>query len=391
MKSEALYDVVIVGGALSGISCAETLRTEGFDGSILIICGENHLPYNRPPLSKQVLLGKWEANQTAIFSAEKFGEWSLNILLGKPATALDMYRKCVWVGQEQYFYRKLVIATGVAPRKLQLAEGLEHTFSLRTIEDVTSISEKIETSSSVAVIGAGVLGCEIASACVQLGREVLIVEKSSAPQIPNSGGFIAAKIFDALHKRNVNMQYDVEIDHLTDRGQALTLKLSNGNVFNADMLVVAVGSKPNTEWLEGSGLDLSDGVICSDRGEAAPDIFAIGDVANWADEKGVNGRRRENQTSAIEQGIAVGRYLVTGEVPKQTRSFFWSEILGNKILIIGILHPDRDRLRMLQGNLEDDKFIIATEVDGRFSGILSWNMPKEFREARKLVEVEKNG
>jgi len=83
--------------------------------------------------------------------------------------------------------------------------------------------------------------------------------------------------------------------------------------------------------------------------------------------------------------------LVTGEVPKQTRSFFWSEILGNKILMIGTLHPDRDRLRMLQGNLEDDKFIIATEVDGRFSGILSWNMLKEFREARKLMGVEKNG
>lgn len=386
LVSSAKYDVVIVGGSLAAITCAEALRGEGFEGTILVISGENHLPYNRPPLSKQVLLGKWDVSQTAIHSKDKFEELSIEFLLGRKASELNLESKTVKVQSDTFSYSKLVIATGVSPRELNLTQGYERVHSLRTIDDVIAIRHHLESSKRVAMIGAGVLGCEISSALSQMGHEVSLIERLSAPQIPNSGGHLAEKIIQEFIAHGVDLNFGTNVQKVLEEISGFLIELDNRKSLAADIVIVSIGSVPNTRWLQGSGIDVSDGVLCDANGQAGPDVFAIGDVARWVLKSDLPSRRRENQTSAIDQALAVAKYIARGEISPLAQSFFWSEIFGKKILILGHLDPDPDSYRLVQGDLEGDKFIIATEVRGSYTGVLSWNMPREFREARSLIE-----
>ena len=176
---------------------------------------------------------------------------------------------------------------------------------------------------------------------------------------------------------------------INEADNKVEIQLADGEVISVELLVLAIGSINNTEWLAESGLDISNGVLCDDKGEAAADIFAVGDVARWFDKRSGAAIKRENQSSAIEQSLAVGKYIATGTESVISRSFFWSEIFGQRITLVGYLDPKLD-FQILHGSLADNSFVGATFADGSMTGLLGWNMSKEFRQERKKMEETVN-
>jgi NADPH-dependent 2,4-dienoyl-CoA reductase/sulfur reductase-like enzyme len=257
---------------------------------------------------------------------------------------------------------------------------------LRTVKDAASIRKKMMEAKSAGVIGAGVLGCEMASAFHAIGLEVVVIEKFSNPQIPHTSGLISDLIREEFRRNNLSLVCDVEVEEIDLNGAQKRIHLSNGDAVEVDLLVAAIGSIPNTEWLQGSSVNIENGVRCDQLGRVNSDIYAIGDVARWYDPVLNRSVRRENQSSAIDQALIVAKHIATGIETKLAESFFWSEILGQKILLLGELELGQGKeLRVLAGNFPGEKFIIGTEQNGRFSGILSWNMAREFREFRKSL------
>ena len=381
--------VVIAGGSLAAFTSAEALRAEGFAGRIQIFSGEDCLPYNRPPLSKQVLLGTWDASKCFITTPERIQDLNIEFHSGAKVTGLRSREKKILIGDTEHDFDKLIIATGVRARKIDMSENIKKVITVRNLEDTLNLKEQLAKVTHVGVIGSGVLGCEIASAISDLGKKVTILDQISLPNLPMSGGHISEKIKELFIENNVEMRLGVGVKAINEIGDKVEIQLNDGESIEVELLVLAIGSVNNTEWLAESGLDISNGVLCDDKGEAATDIFAVGDVARWLDKRSGAAIKRENQSSAIEQGLAVGKYIATGIESVISRSFFWSEIFGQRITLVGHLDPKLD-FQILHGSLADNSFVGATFADGSMTGLLGWNMSKEFRQERKKMEETVN-
>jgi NADPH-dependent 2,4-dienoyl-CoA reductase/sulfur reductase-like enzyme len=383
-------EVIIAGGSLSGVTAAESLRNSGFAGRIQIFSDEKSLPYNRPPLSKQVLLGKWSGSECFFSTEERFKNLDIEFYSGKKVDSISVDLKEIYIDEIKYEYQNLIIATGVRARQLPKTEQMRRVFNLRTLNDVLAIKEILSKVTRIGVIGSGVLGCEIASAISSLGKQVTILDQIDLPTLPMTGGHISVKIQELFLKNKIQMLMNRQVKEISEDSSQITIVLNDGSELKVELVIVAIGSIANTEWLSGSGLDISNGVLCDSKGEAGDGIFAVGDVARWWSKSTNSALKRENQSSAIEQGVAVGNFIATGEESDMALPFFWSEIFGTKITITGALEPDQN-LEILHGDFLGDSFVGATFKDSIITGILGWNMPKEFREVRKKLEENKNG
>jgi NADPH-dependent 2,4-dienoyl-CoA reductase/sulfur reductase-like enzyme len=381
--------VVIAGGSLAAFTSAEALRAEGFAGRIQIFSGEDCLPYNRPPLSKQVLLGTWDATKCFITTEERLQDLNIDFHSGAKVTGLRSHEKKIIVGDTEHDFDKLIIATGVRARKIDKSEKMKKVITVRNLEDTLNLKEQLAQVTHVGVIGSGVLGCEIASAISASGKKVTILDQILAPNLPMSGGHISEKIKELFIENSVEMRLGVGVKAINEIGDKVEIQLIDDEVISVELLVLAIGSVNNTEWLTESGLDISNGVLCDSKGEAATDIFAVGDVARWWDKRNQAAVKRENQSSAIEQGLAVGKYIATGAESVISRSFFWSEIFGQRITLVGHLDPKLD-FQVLHGSIANNSFVGATFADGSMTGLLGWNMSKEFRQERKKMEETVN-
>ena len=381
--------VVIAGGSLAGFTAAEALRAEGFTGRIQIFSGEDCLPYNRPPLSKQVLLGTWEPTKCFITTQERIQDLKIEFHSGAKVTGLCSHEKKILVGDKEHDFDKLIIATGVRARKIDKSESIKKVITVRNLEDALNLKEQLSNVTHVGVIGSGVLGCEIASAASNSGKTVIILDQILLPNLPMSGGHISEKIKELFAENKVDMRLGVGVKAINEIGDKVEIQLNDGESIQVELLVLAIGSINNTEWLAESGLDISNGVLCDSNGEAAADIFAVGDVARWFDKRSGAAIKRENQSSAIEQGLAVGKYIATGAESVISRSFFWSEIFGQRITLVGYLDPKLE-FQILHGSLANNSFVGATFADGSMTGLLGWNMSKEFRQERKKMEETVN-
>ena len=378
--------LIIVGASLAGLTCAQSLRAEGYTKKITLIGAEKHLPYNRPPLSKQVLSGKWQGSQTAIDSSEKFAELALEFSLGEIAIGLDVSSKEVKTNTRTLPFEDLIIATGASVRRLASTENMNRVHVLRTLDDSLGLRDALTEVKSAVVIGAGVLGSEVISALSDFGIKATVIDRMPAPQLPLTGGHFASRVNDLFLEHDVLTKYGVEIIAVREDESGITFELSDGSSVTGDIAVVAIGCIPNVEWLANSGLDITNGILCDSNGVAAPHIYAAGDVARWNYPITKKAMRLENQTSAIEQGLAVGIFIVTGESSPTTHPFFWSEIYGNKILMLGSLEAGVP-LTIVHGSPSDNRFVAATISNGTTTGIVGWNMPREFRQSRSMMEA----
>jgi 3-phenylpropionate/trans-cinnamate dioxygenase ferredoxin reductase subunit len=374
--------VVIVGASAAGSTTAQTLRREGFGGAVTLLGDEPHLPYDRPPLSKQVLLGTWAPDRTTFGPSTAYSEQGIDLKLNARAERLDLAARTVDLATgEQVRYDRLVIATGVQPVRLAQGHELQGVHVLRTLDDALALRDALLQATSVVVVGAGFLGSETAAAARQLGCEVTLVDTAPSPMALQLGAELGWMIAELHACNGVRVVGGSKVTRLHGTSSVEAVELADGTTLKADVVLVAVGSEPATGWLEGSGLPCDDGVLC----DQAPDnVHAAGDVARWRSERFDRQLRLEHRFNATEQAVAVARRIVGKDRPFDPVPYFWTDQYDARIQVYGVIPPDA-RLVVTQGDPAGRKFVAHYLSGGRLSAVLGWNMPRETREARSLL------
>ncbi|MCX4913412.1 NAD(P)/FAD-dependent oxidoreductase [Streptomyces sp. NBC_00687] len=381
--------VTVVGASLSGLYAARELRAQGFDGRLVIVGAEPHLPYDRPPLSKDFLTGHAGEDQLALTDAEESAQLDAAWLLGVGARGLDTRGRAVVLGDGRTVPTDgVVVATGASARRLP-GDCLPGVHTLRTLDDARALRAELTAGPRrVVVVGGGFVGAETASSCTALGHDVTVVEVAPLPLVPQLGPEMAA-VCAALHRRaGTRLVTGAAVAGFRAGGAApgavTGVELRDGRVLPADVVIVGIGAVPNTGWLADSGLHLQDGVVC-DAGcaTALPNVVAVGDVAR------VGGIRAEHWTSATEQPRAAVASLLAGRTVESARPlpYFWSDQYGARIQFAGRRHP-ADTVRIVEGDLDDgaptaDGVLALYERGDRTTAVLSVNRPRPFLRVRR--------
>jgi 3-phenylpropionate/trans-cinnamate dioxygenase ferredoxin reductase subunit len=379
--------VAIVGTSLAGLRAAETFRREGFDGRIVAIGAEPHLPYDRPPLSKELLRGDWEPDQV-VLRKQGVDDLDLEWRLDTRAVALDAaVREIALHDGERIAFDGLVIATGATPRRLANQPHLTGLFTLRTLDDALGIRAMLDARPKVVVIGAGFIGAEIAATCRSRGLDVTVLEMLPQPMVRGLGPELGA-VLAAIHRdHGVDLRTSVVVDTIEDDGAGSVrgVRLGDGSVVAADVVVVGVGVVPETDWLKGSGLAIDNGVVCDETCSAAPGIVAAGDVARWPNALFDGERMRlEHWTNATEQGVHAARRLLGHEDPFAPVPFVWSDQYDRKIQTVGRVTADAD-VHIAHGTLAERQFVALFGGGGRLVGALGFNRPRLVMQYRRII------
>lgn len=373
--------MLVVGASIAGVTLAEALRTEGFEGGITIIGDEPYLPYVRPPLSKQVLIGEWDQANVEILSEHQFLDKKISIHLNQRAVAVDLARKVVSTQRDEFTFDVLVIATGSKARILDEYKSLR---TFRTLDDALELRAALSRGIHLGIVGAGVLGSEIATAAIKLGSRVTLMGKPKEITFGAIGTQLSGMLEPLHRKHGVEMRLGLDIEEIIERGDNTQMRFESGESIDFDLAIAVVGTKPCVDWLEGSGLDLTSGVVCDSNGQAHEDVFAIGDAAAWPNPFDGSPLRIEHQSGAIEQAVAVARYLVTDEKSGTPTPIFWSDIHDVQIRAAGWFSGGG--LEVLESGSDTDTLLVSKR-NGLVQGVISWNASNStFRQARKLIE-----
>ncbi|MET0910150.1 MAG: NAD(P)/FAD-dependent oxidoreductase, partial [Ilumatobacteraceae bacterium] len=338
MTQRSLEHVVVVGASLAGLRAVETLRTDGFTGRVTMIGAETHLPYDRPPLSKKLLAGDWDAERITLRPAAAIDELGLDVRLGVPASGLDLDDRAITLGDDTVVpFDGLIIATGSGTRRLPGQELVATVHELRTLDDALALRAVIaDGTARVAVVGAGFIGLEVAATARAKGCPVTVLEGAPAPLIRGLGPAMGTAATAALVAEGIDIRCDVVVAALSDEG----VHLADGSIVPADAIVVGIGVAPATAWLDDSGLELRDGIVCDATLAAAPGVYAAGDVARWPNALFGEEMRVEHWTNAAEQGALAARNLLAvaaGGVAEAYSPvpFFWSDQGRHRIQFLG--------------------------------------------------------
>ena len=384
--------VVVVGASLAGLSALEALRSEGFEGELIAVGAEPTLPYDRPPLSKQVLQGHWEPEKAALRDQSQYDALGVTWHLGRRATALDVAARTVTLDDgEPLAYDGLVIATGAAPRQLPGGQELAGIHVLRTLEDCLAIRADLETASRLCVVGAGFIGAEVAASARVLGVDVTVLEALPAPLARAFPPELGAACAGLHTDQGVDLRLGVTVAGFEGDGRVTGVRLGDGSVVEADVVVVGVGVVPETGWLESSGLRLDNGVVCDATcATSAPGVVAAGDIARWPNNLFGETMRVEHWSNAVEQGEAAAQRLLAGPgeaVDFAPVPYFWSDQYDTKIQFLGRCCPT-DEVRVVDGSLEERRFVALFGRDGRLVGALAFSRPRLLMAYRKLLAAK---
>jgi NADPH-dependent 2,4-dienoyl-CoA reductase/sulfur reductase-like enzyme len=389
-----LERVIVVGASLAGLRSAETLRSEGYAGEVIVVGAEPHRPYDRPPLSKKLLAGEWEPERIQLRQPDSFDELDVEWRLGVAASGLDLDdRRLDLTDGSSLDFDGCVIATGSMCRRLPEQGRFGHVHELRTLDDATRLrAEIVDGGRHVVVIGAGFIGLEVAATARQLGNDVTVLEGASAPLVRGLGAEMGAAI-GAMHEaRGVSVRCDVRVDRL-DAGGVL---LEGGELIEADVVVVGIGVMPATQWLDDSGLEIRDGVVCDETlrarhldGSPIDGVYAAGDVLRWPNPLFDEEMRVEHWTNAAEQGAQAAKNLLAvaaGDAPEPYAPvpFFWSDQFDIRIQFLGRGHADDDVI-VGAGSIDDGKFLTLYGRNGLLRGALGVNAPRWVMPMRKLL------
>ncbi|CAM5731891.1 NAD(P)/FAD-dependent oxidoreductase OS=Streptomyces alboniger OX=132473 GN=CP975_05090 PE=4 SV=1 [Streptomyces alboniger] len=382
--------LTVVGASLAGLYAARELRAQGFDGRLVIVGDEPHRPYDRPPLSKDFLTGRADEDRLVLADDEETTELGAEWLLGTRARGLDVRGRTVLLDDGRTVSTDgVVIATGASARRLP-GDSLGGVHTLRTLDDARALRDELaDGPRQVVVIGGGFIGAETASSCAALGHTVTVAEAAPLPLVPQLGAEMAS-VCAALHQRGgVDLITGTGVAGLRGTASVTGVELTDGRTLPADVVIVGIGTTPNTGWLAGSTLALHDGVLCDDGcATALPQVVAVGDVAR------VGGTRAEHWTSATEQPRVAVANLLAGRTLDTVRSlpYFWSDQYGARIQFAG-RRQDGDTVRIAEGELTDGApadggFLALYERDGRTTAVLSVDRPRPFMRARRELARE---
>lgn len=386
-----LNRIVVVGAAAAGLTAVETLRAKGYEGGLTLVGDEVHPPYDRPPLSKELLSEGWEPPSAWLRKEDVLAAVDVDLRLGCRATGLDQAARTVSLSTgERLPYDAAIIATGLRPRRLPYGDGLRGVHVLRSLDDAVRLREALAAGPRVAVIGAGFLGAEIAATARGAGLDVTLIDTNAQPLERQVGAGIGELVAGMHRDRGVRLVLGADVVGMAQDGGGGVrgVLLADGTTVDADLVVVAIGSVPAVDWLAGSGLPLGDGVLCDEYCRAAPGVWAAGDVANWPHPMMAGARvRLEQRTNAAQQAMAVVSNLLAGdagEKPYAPVPFGWTHQFGEKIQTIGWCPPDA-RTEIISGSTADREFVAAYHRDGVLVGGLGWNSARGLRQCRLLL------
>jgi NADPH-dependent 2,4-dienoyl-CoA reductase/sulfur reductase-like enzyme len=327
MPAKSTY--VIVGASLAGAKAAETLREQGFDGTVVLIGTEDQLPYERPPLSKGYLLGKDARDKVFVHEAGWYPEHQVDLRLAATVRSIDRSgRRVELAGGEQVPYDRLLITTGASPRRLSIpGADLGGVLYLRTVQDSERLQAALRGGGRVVIAGAGWIGLETAAAAREYGCEVTVVEPESAPLLRSVGPELG-EVFAKLHRSHgVTFRFGEGISELTGSGGAVTAAVTSaGEELPADVVIIAIGVTPNTEIAADAGLEIDNGILVDEALRTSdPDIFAAGDVANAFNPLLGRRIRVEHWANALNGGPAAARSMMGQQVSYDRVPYFFSD------------------------------------------------------------------
>jgi 3-phenylpropionate/trans-cinnamate dioxygenase ferredoxin reductase component len=374
--------IVIVGGGLAAARTAEQLRRSEYAGPITIVSDEDHLPYDRPPLSKEVL--RSETDDVTLKPAEFYDENDITVLLGKAARAVDTANQTVRLSDDTALsYDELVIATGLVPKRIPSFPNIEGIHVLRSFDESLALRQQAAEARHAVVIGAGFIGCEVAASLRGLGVGVVLVEPQPSPLASVLGEQIGSLVARLHRAEGVDVRCGVGVAEVRGTEKAEKVVLSDGTELDADLVVVGIGSHPATGWLEGTGIEIDNGVVCDADGRAsAPHVWAIGDVASWRNTVG-HQVRVEHWSNVADQARALVPAMLGQDVPAAVSvPYFWSDQYDVKIQCLG--EPEAGDIVHV---VEDDgrKFLAFYERDGVVAGVVGGGMPGKVMKSRAKI------
>ncbi|GAB3003402.1 FAD-dependent oxidoreductase [Amycolatopsis acidiphila] len=385
MNDVAPGHVVVVGASLAGLRACESARREGFTGKLTLVGAEEHLPYDRPPLSKAFLQDDPMPEVPRLPAASTLADaLEVDLRLGRPATGLDVEGHRLLIGETEVSYDALLLATGASPRRLPGSEHLAGVHTLRTLEDACAVRAALKRGAKTVVVGAGFIGSEVASAARKRGLPVTIVEAQPTPLV-RAVGYRAGEALASLHHRNdTDLRCDVGVEALQGSGSIESVRLTDGTELAADLVVVGIGAAPATGWLEGSSLTLDDGVVCDEQLRAGPEVYAAGDVARWLSPDFDVVLRLEHWTNAAEQAARAIRNLLDPGTATAYHHvpYFWSDWYGSRIQFAGL--PLGEPV-VVAGWWDTDAFTALYRHGDRLIGVLTLNRRADIMKYRGLI------
>ncbi|MBZ4621244.1 NAD(P)/FAD-dependent oxidoreductase [Mycobacterium avium] len=383
--ASASNGIVIVGGGLAAARTAEQLRRSEYSGPITIVSDEVHLPYDRPPLSKEVL--RKEVDDTALKPRQWYDDNDITLRLGSAARSLDTAAQTLTLEDGTTLgYDELVIATGLVPRRIPTIPDLDGIRVLRTFDESLALREHASAAQRAVIIGAGFIGCEVAASLRSLGVDVVLVEPQPTPLAAVLGEQIGELVARLHRAEGVDVRLGVGVSEVRGDTHVEAVVLTDGTELAADVVVIGIGSRPATDWLEGSGVAIDSvdrGVLCDEAGRtSAPNVWALGDVASWRDATGHQGRV-EHWSNVADQARVVVPAMLGKEVPPVVVvPYFWSDQYDVKIQCLG--EPEADDIVHI---VEDDgrKFLAYYERDGALVGVVGGGMPGKVMKTRAKI------
>lgn len=373
--------VIIVGASLAGWSLARTLRDAGWGGELIVVGEEPHRPYDRPPLSKAYLRGDLDAAGISLLIDGEGDD--VDFRLGEAAVGLRDTTVTL-AGGTELTGDAVVIATGTTPRSLPAAAGVRGVHTLRTKDDADALRAVIVAGARVVVVGAGFIGAEVASTADRLGAQVTVVDAVPTPMARVFGPELA-EVVTSLHAANgIPLITGVTVAGLTAaNGRVTGVELSDGRIVPADVVVVGIGVRPVTDWLDGSGVRIDDGVVVDGAGAtSAPGVWACGDVARYPSARAGGLIRVEHWTHARDHAAAVARGLLGEPAEYDPVPYVWSEQYGVMLQFTGFVQPG-DEIEVVDGDPAAYRFVATYRRAGKLTAVLGARIPRTFGKLRR--------
>lgn len=390
MSSDRQY--VVIGGGLAAREAVKALRKAQAEASITLVCGEPLLPYDRPPLTKDFLLG--EKPREALFyeTAEQYAQLRIQTIVGVPATALDRAAHTVTLADGQVLpYSRALLATGGRAIALPVpGADLPGVMALRTLADAETVRAAAGAGRRVVVIGGGFIGLELAASLTLLGAQVTVVEVGPHIWARFASRELAESFQHYCGERGVRFLTNAKVTALHGETQVREVALADGTRLPADVVVVGIGIRPNVELAAAAGLAVDNGIVVDEfMASSDPDLYAAGDACNFPGPGGIGRRRVEHWTHANYSGRLAAQNMAGGRVPYEAIGFVWSDIFDLHLKFLGD-HGAHDQT-VVRGDLRSTTFTVFYLQQGRLTGCFAVNgEPREFALLRKLVQSRAN-
>lgn len=390
MSEATVTHVVVVGAGLGGLRTIEALRSNGYTGQITLIGAEEHLPYDRPPLSKHFLHGQWEADRITLADHDRLAGLDVTLRLGTRATGLTGTTVHLDDG-DSVVGDAVVLATGAVARTVR--DQPAGVVTLRTLDDAVALRKALDSAGSLVIIGGGFIGAEVAWAASQRDIAVTVLEALPVPcerVLGAQAGALAARLFT---EAGIDLRCGTQVAKITDEH---TVELADGTEVTADVVLVSIGAVPDLDWLADVGLAERGGIACDENGRAvgADGVWAVGDAAAWRDPETGRHHRSEHWTAAIEHAAKVAAGII-GSEPANSRmaqlgpNYVWSDQFGMKIQVSGRTGAPDAEIRQLHGSGLDGGPVKGTVIGyysgGVLVGIVSFGAPAQFIRACSAI------